>query len=592
MSPYLEPITRLPLKRLSARLCKISEISRGFLMHFTNTLERLDLSCNPLKSYLSEIFHGISRSNVNVLLLDQINVELPEDSSAIDSCPWHLSGEWFSLLNTATKLEVISLRANQISDRSEIELRKCCLQLLYLDLSQNLLHNISDLDIEVNKGYKKLNTPSLRYLGLKNNNKRTPCPSYRARLINYNEDSYLFLDEQEGFFWNFNQRNDIAEPQALLSIGTELYNKSGTLCGIFYCLALSNVQTVFRDLAEERRSKGSYAPSNSSLDTAVSWVWEEITFTNFKAFLSSLTYLPPNMTTFTATYDYKSVLTDCSWKFFFNNVVSVDLSGSSFGEVNCKDISGLPYLSNLTCNKCNITGWNKEIFTGLDIRNLSLASNRLGTRFKQDTEGSLLQGLPNLISLNIANQIDGLRSLDHLSFLKNSEKLQYLYIQGNQISAWNVMLTSLVPNLLILDMSANNISYLEASQRYVLTERHAQTGLQVFMAGNGVNCEEGEASISYIKWLLNSSVIADAHHMYCAESNISIELIINPTTTLRTTQGINPTPATTPRTIQGTRSQQHVTVHSRQTTSNGCDNLFGITFLFMLHVPVFVFVLM
>ena len=537
-----QPITELPLERLSARFCQVEEISSNFLQHFSTTLERLDLSSNNLKADLTEIFQGVSGSKLKVLLLDNINSDgKAQDASALHYCPWHIQGEWFSALSTASSLQVLSLRANHISERSEIELRVHCPQLLYLDLSYNLLRNLTDLDVRTNTGYQKLNSPSLRFLGLGNNRLvQSPCPNFENKYVNWNEDSYLFIDELESFYWNFNQRSDISDPQSFTAIAKEFSSNYDLYCGpeYVYCLSLATFPKHLRTISQALRKDGAYAPNNNSIDRTYSYITGLAHFTNLREYLINAISFPPNLTSLIGSYHHKFELDKCKWSFFPNNLVSVDLSDSDFGELLCNYIKGLPYLTNLTCHRCNITGWDTGIFTGIHIQNLSLAFNHLGNRLKTDREGLLLKLLSlSLTSLNIANQYDGFGAMDQLLFLRNTAELQYLYLQGNSITVWNVTLSSFLPNLLYLDISDNHISHLAEHIRQDLTNLHQKTGLQVYMAGNEVDCRNGESSYFYLEWLLNNSVIVDTHDMHCAGSLLPILPVPVQLTPSHVTQG-------------------------------------------------------
>jgi len=205
----MSPLSSLPLKRFSARNCRVNSINQEFLKSFTNSLLRLDLSCNPLKEHFSEIVNGIANSKLHTLLLDHINI--PEKTT--DFCWWGVGNDDIRPFSTIP-LQVLSMQANHIQTPATLNLREYCQGLLYLDISQNEL-NHSSLQVSSSAEGQKLSssvkalffnielqTPLIRYIAFRGMTKDYSCDghNYYSDLLDCNQDSYLFTEDR--FDWN------------------------------------------------------------------------------------------------------------------------------------------------------------------------------------------------------------------------------------------------------------------------------------------------------------------------------------------------------------------------------------------------------
>ena len=238
-------ITGLALKRLSARNCNCSQISTKFLENFRSTLQKLDLSCNPLRNYFGNIITGLSTSNLSVLLLDNIN-RIPNPGNVY--CPWNLTGDILRPLKKIP-LKIFSFHSNQLKDYGDLKLQIYSPGLTYLDVSYNNLNGHTNLlSVQNNDGTTSRNSTlghhvtyqplGLRYIGLRGLTTNTPCgqpPEYR---LDCNKDSYLFLEDK--FYWDNNHNPDIVDLRFLFDI-RKIYLRSGSnLATIFTCTKSGN----------------------------------------------------------------------------------------------------------------------------------------------------------------------------------------------------------------------------------------------------------------------------------------------------------------------------------------------------------------
>ena len=195
---------RLPLNRLSARNCGILEIDAAFLQNYRSHLRKLDLSCNHLKSFLSEITRGVAHSNLTVLLLDHINSTPALGQSY---CPWvNISVDAYSLLQTIP-LMVLSVQANQLGAYSNLNIRKYTPLLKYVDASQNDFNDTSFYVTQVYDGQEideptntifhttQMQPPALRFLALRSLTTPMRCGQVDKSYFDCNADSYLFLED-------------------------------------------------------------------------------------------------------------------------------------------------------------------------------------------------------------------------------------------------------------------------------------------------------------------------------------------------------------------------------------------------------------
>ena len=191
-------LSHLPLAKLSARNCKIKEIDRKFLQNFRQTLKKLDLSCNQLKDSLVEITDGVAYSQLDTLILDHIN----KDGSY---CPWNnVTDIELNPLGTVP-LRVLSLRANQITAQSKLNLKDFCPHLLYLDLSLNKFsesaryiartfrgEEVSNVNKDDLLQFTDIIPVSIRYLALEGVTGNLKCGGLNEDLLNCDDDSVHF----------------------------------------------------------------------------------------------------------------------------------------------------------------------------------------------------------------------------------------------------------------------------------------------------------------------------------------------------------------------------------------------------------------
>ena len=238
-------ITGLALRRLSARNCNCSQISTEFLTSFQSTLQKLDLSCNPLRNSFGNIITGLSTSNLSVLLLDNIN-RIPNPGDVY--CPWNLTGAILKPLKKIP-LKIFSFHSNQLRDYGDLKLQRYSPGLMYLDVSYNYLNGHTNLlSVQSNNGstfhnltlghrvtYQPL---GLRYIGLRGLTTNKPCGQPPVHRLNCNQDSYLFLEDK--FYWDNNHDPDIVDLRFLSHI-RKIYLRSGNhLATIFTCTKNGN----------------------------------------------------------------------------------------------------------------------------------------------------------------------------------------------------------------------------------------------------------------------------------------------------------------------------------------------------------------
>ena len=246
-------ITRLSLKRLSARNCNCSLVSSWFLQNYQSTLRKLDLSCNPLRSSFRNITVGISNSSLSVLLLDNIN-RTPNPGDLY--CPWNITSDSLKLLRTVP-LKIFSFHSNQLGDYGDLKIQHYAPNLVYLDISYNNFHGSTNLVVvRRNNGLISHNSSlghhityqplGLRYFGLRGLTATPSCgkpPEYR---LDCNSDSYLFMEDK--FHWDVNHDPNIVDLRLLRNIRTAYLNSGTELATIYRCTTSGNsLQWCFRN---------------------------------------------------------------------------------------------------------------------------------------------------------------------------------------------------------------------------------------------------------------------------------------------------------------------------------------------------------
>ena len=641
-------ITRLGLKRLSARNCNCSQVSSSFLQKFQSTLQKLDLSCNPLRHSFANIVTGISNSNLSVLLLDNIN-RIPKPGELY--CPWNITSANLRPLKNAP-LKIFSFHSNQLGDYGDLKLQLYAPGLIYLDVSYNNFHGPTNLlVVDTNKGEISHNSSlahhityqplGLKYVGLRGLITTTPpCgipPKYR---IHCNDDSYLFLDDK--FYWDANHEPDIVDFRLLRDI-RRAYLKSGKSLGMIYsctkagnslhrcfqsyptqalsllpclsgleqCFSNDDIQQLSRCFQGQNNefcgatflfsnqhvvscSKQNFDLPNTSLlellqfytsclkdagGTCSSMAPSILRKLKFKECLvkeltelsvhrrsnglptfhddrlinetvykliiidsskiafnvtQNIGYIPPNITTLsfgdnrfwesggvTLTHLNRSCV---NRTFYRNNLETADLSHTSLDFVLCRNIRGFPYLTNVTCNYAELTGWHKDILAGIPVKYVHLKGVKgIAHHIQNDEYGEAFSSVPGLEVLDISDI--GIKHISNSQILANHPNLTHLYLQNNNLGNWNI---SINKNLALktLDLRHNRVENIEKQFRAEIEQQVRSNQLKVYLEGNNVDCSD--CSSDYITWLLRSGAITDHHKIRCKSYYLSTGCLLVP----------------------------------------------------------------
>ena len=522
-------ITHLILRRLSARNCQIKEIDRQFLKSFRPTLKKLDLSCNHLRPFLEEITNGVAFSPLTTLLLDHINNEG-------QGCIWKETQNIEMEMLQNTPLEILSVQANQLGIESQLNLREYCSNLIYLDVSQNNFGGIAFYIVRTIRGQSKpeadrqlfqnknLQSPSIRYIGLQKLTNSLRCGEYDERILNCNEDSYLFLEDE--FYWNYNYNPNILDFQLLYDIVRQ-YGNWFVICMFRECSAaeLVNIMNVivfnYMDIK--------YV-SHSAINQTVQYLLQEAgSSMRILNYMNDIRYFLVNATTLALGYNNFVSDSDappnavCSYlQMYPNNVNTLDFSHSTIGFGACTELKGFTYLSNISFRECGTHDWEKNLFSNFPLRYLDFTKNYLGPLFRNDMTGEALRSAPGLETLLLGEQLEqGIQYFQNVAILSNHPNLTHLDLHSNKLISWNI---SIVDNtkLSTLDLRDNRISYIDKRFRDELDNQHDRNSLVVHLAGNSVPCY-GESHLDYISWLLNSPAVEDAEELKCSGSDITIE---------------------------------------------------------------------
>ena len=110
---------------------------------------------------------------------------------------------------------------------------------------------------------------------------------------------------------------------------------------------------------------------------------------------------------------------------YLNNLATFELSGAVFGFVPCRRISGFPYLTNITCNDCEISGWFPDLFSGLPIKHLHFArATGLGSVIRDDINGDVFGSATGLEVLDISGLKDGIMYFSNAKIMTSKPMLQ------------------------------------------------------------------------------------------------------------------------------------------------------------------------
>ena len=129
----------------------------------------------------------------------------------------------------------------------------------------------------------------------------------------------------------------------------------------------------------------------------------------------------------------------------------------------------------------------------------------------KDKAGKLFSKLPNLKVLDLSNaQIGYFQTHD---FFSHNLNLAEIYLMGNKLETWNLTITH-NNHLGVLDLRKNSIRHIDAKFRDELTTQHNTTGMELFLAGNDVDCNN--CFSDYVTWLLTLPVVVDSKLIkYC-----------------------------------------------------------------------------
>ncbi|XP_067948476.1 uncharacterized protein [Watersipora subatra] len=521
-------LSALPLARLSARNCRIRRIDRAFLHNMRETLERLDLSCNHLKEFLREITLGVG-SKLHTLILDNINRE-----GVV--CPWNNESNSDLVFLNNTDLKMLSLQANQLKSTGNLNLRDTCSKLIYLDISQNDFNGAAFYIARIVQGQpipsadlalfynKNLQPPALRFIGMQALTKEFSCGRYDRRILNCDEDSPLFLDDE--FYWNHNHQSDIMDYQLLVNAMSAMSQLDLTYIwlGVY---STDDVVSLISTTLENMNVN--YTPHRAINNTIYYLVQEADGLPNIPSYLQNVRYFLTNVTTFALGYnnfvtesEHETLSGFCSSIYMYpNNADTLNFSYSNFAFGVCNQVIGFKYLTNISCTECGLQGWQDDTFQNIPLKNFEVSKNKLGRFLRDDEKAERLKGAPLLERLYLGEQQDGgIKYFSNSSILFNQPSLTHLDLQRNSLHAWNISIAA-NRHLLLLDLRDNEISYIEEAFRREINDQNEETALLVYLEGNDIQCTD-HSSLLYIDWLLNSSAIADAHKIRCAESKMTI----------------------------------------------------------------------
>lgn len=526
--PELASLSSLPIRRLSAKSCNTSRVDREFLQNYQLTIEKLDLSCNPLRQAFGNITEGVRNSNLSTLIVDNIN-RVPDPQT--HTCDWYnVTNNELAPLQTVP-LRVLSFQANQLGAHSNLMLRRFCTDLTYLDIS---LNNFNDTAFYIARAFEgqilddaaqslfhnvNFQPPSLRYLGMRGLTNDILCGEPPTNQLNCQKDSDVFLNDQ--FEWNINHNPDIMDYALLVEMARPLLPTLARQCLSSQDI-LSCAINEFNNASNLRREQGKYTASDKAINSTIHHIWNEIGeyIYNRTAYFNSIKirFLLSNLTTLSlqnnrfSDDDVPRENRLCSdIKMYPNNVVTFDFSWSEFGFVPCSRISGFPYVTNLTCNYCSISGWHSDLLSSFPLRYLHLRGVRsLVKRIQNEPEAQLLRGAPGLELLDLSET--GIEWIPDYNIFAHHPNLTTLRLQSNDLKSWNITISGNT-KLSTLDLRNNSINFINESFRDEITEQHHRSGLQVRLSGNDVDCLN--CANSYIDWLLNSTAFVDTNNLIC-----------------------------------------------------------------------------
>lgn len=541
-SSSMESLSNLPLQRLSARNCKITQINAQFLQEYRSTLTKLDLSCNPLKDSLYQITSGVMHSQLSTLLLDHINKDPLPDKTY---CPWMQIPQYYLAPLKTVPLKILSVQANQLGAYSNLNVKDYLPGLIYIDASQNDFNNSVFHVAQIYNGQVidtstttifhngKIQPPALRYVGLRSLTTAIPCGQTNDDYFNCNEESYLFLDDE--YYWDFNNDPTIMDRHVIIEMKTTFEEKLSEHPSLWFCLLdVECVINEFISMSYDRRTSGKIYATDDAINSTLRYLWDDTggQLSELINFFITHRFLLVNLTTLDLANNHFSnsdtkhesmLCTDM--KNYRNNLATLELSGSAFGFVPCRRISGYPYLETLRCNHCDVSGWFPDLFSGLPLKHLSFsAATSIGGNIRNDMNGSVFGAASALEILNISSLRDGIFYFNDANILKHNTKLRTLDLQDNKLNSWNITIIS-NHQLSMIDLRGNEINYISELFRMELTAQYNKTNLQVFLQGNDADCSH----VDYVEWLLTSPAVADSFKLLCVNSQQPIKSIFDTT---------------------------------------------------------------
>ncbi|CAG2226548.1 unnamed protein product [Mytilus edulis] len=177
-------------------------------------------------------------------------------------------------------------------------------------------------------------------------------------------------------------------------------------------------------------------------------------------------------------------------------------------------------LSNNICSNVS-----KVFFQSVpNVITLLLQNNLLGFVLPDDTEGEIMQHVPALQTINLAD--NRIPSLSY-AFFKSQANLKYIKLAGNMIDNITFQINHM-KQLSNLDLSNNRISNLDEHSRFQLEKVYkVNNNFSIDISGNPLKCSCD--TIDFIKWMSTTKVrIHNKHKTSCLTSHGNFESLLNP----------------------------------------------------------------
>ena len=324
------------------------------------------------------------------------------------------------------------------------------------------------------------------------------CGQVDKSYFDCNADSYLFLEDN--YYWDLNHDPDIVDASLLREMISAAFNMTEAWICVFQEKNLDCMIKVFQSISVDRMERNEYFPTDNAVNRTLTYIWEKTDGGDPRKiveYLYSSRYVLVNLTTLSLSHnrwsnsDLQRESRLCiDIQNYLNNLATFELSGAVFGFVPCRRISGFPYLTNITCNDCEISGWFPDLFSGLPIKHLHFArATGLGSVIRDDINGDVFGSAPGLEVLDISGLKDGIMYFSNAQILTSHPYLSTLNVANNLLSSWNVTIES-NPNLQTLDLQNNDIKTIPPQFRNEIDLQYHKTGLKLFLQRNLVNCRD------------------------------------------------------------------------------------------------------